>query len=160
MATARQAPTRPTQNRQAPARRQPVTAQRVRPLRPRSTTPRPPAGRRGAANPPRLLTLLSPNGAELSVTRFGGPVGTLDANVTRWRRQLGSTDAAAVRPEAVTISGIAGELVELVGPEGAIRVASVPQGGQTWFFKLMGPADAVAADRDGLAAFLASVELP
>ena len=113
----------------------------------------------GAANPPRLLTLHTANGAELSVTRFGGAVGTLDANVTRWRRQLGSTDTAAVRPEAVTISGIAGELVELVGPEGAIRVASVPQGGQTWFFKLMGSAEAVAADRDGLAAFLASVEL-
>jgi hypothetical protein len=113
----------------------------------------------GAARPPRLLTLRTPEGAELSVTSFPGSVGTLEANLERWRGQLGLPASGEAAIEAVTVSGAEGQQIELVGAEQAMRVASVSFQGQTWFFKLMGPAPAVAEARAGFGAFLESVEL-
>ncbi len=108
--------------------------------------------------------------ADVSVSAFPGDVGGQLANLNRWRRQvgLGPVDPAAA-PDFITdldVSGIASWQVDLTGPEGmgqdgtAVRmiVTAVPNAGQTWFFKLMGPEASVGAQKDKYEAFLQTVK--
>jgi hypothetical protein len=87
------------------------------------------------------------------------------ANVARWRTQLHLPQVGEeelrkdVRP--IEVDGIAGEYADLVGPEAAGRQrilgVIVPRGGQTWFFKMRGPADLVERQKSAFEAFLKSV---
>ena len=106
----------------------------------------------------------------VQVSAFPGDVGGQLANLNRWRRQVGlgpvDPTAAAGFITDLEVSGIASWQVDLTGPDGmgpdgsAVRmvVTAVPHAGQTWFFKLMGPEGAVAAQKDSYGAFLQTVK--
>jgi hypothetical protein len=106
--------------------------------------------------------------AEVTVMHFPGDVGGLLNNVNRWRKEVGlppiEADQLANDVRRLDVSGAQASYVDLVGPEGAGRrrtlAVSVPRGGQTWFFKMHGPADFVASQKTAFEAFMASVHFP
>lgn len=107
------------------------------------------------------------SGLELAVTSFPGAVGGLSANVNRWRGQLGLTPPTAEEmAESVRETEINGKqffLVDLTGPAAedgsAQRMLSavVIHNGNSWFFKMTGPADAVEAASGDYGAFIDSI---
>jgi len=128
-----------------------------------------PAGWQTAPNPNamRLATYQVPGGAEVSVARAGG---TTEANIQRWISQF--DDLGADRREEKTIAGMHVTLVEMtgtymagnmMGPREnahhgwALTGAIVETEGSAYFFKMLGPVDAVRAARPQLDALLASI---
>ncbi len=105
---------------------------------------------------------------ELAITAFPGDVGGELANVNRWRGQLQLPPLTAAELPAsvtrVTANGLPVTLVDLTGgPAGSpVRLlgAMVPANGATWFFKLTGPADLVAAQKPAFLAFLQTLSTP
>ena len=103
--------------------------------------------------------------ADLSITAFPGDVGGEVANVNRWRNQLQlpPLDDAAVASAITRVerNGVKFTLVDFASTGAApqrIVGAMVPFEGATWFFKLMGPDDAVAKAKPAFEAFLATVK--
>lgn len=103
--------------------------------------------------------------ADLSVISFPGDVGGLAANVNRWRGQVGlppltpaqvdaqieHTDTAYFHVDIVSMTGEAGGVPTRI--DGAI----FSHGGESWFVKLMGPADLVAAENANFRAFVTTI---
>ena len=106
--------------------------------------------------------------AAVNVSASAGEGGGLASNVNRWRGQLGLTplsesdlsaqvqtlDAAGGKISVVDLSGTdarSGQPARLVG-------AIVPQNGQTWFYKLMGDAKIVGAQKDAFTQFVQSAK--
>lgn len=121
--------------------------------------------------------------AEFQVTGTGGqqaelaviPLPTLAGKelefVNMWREQINlqpttPTDVAELR-EDVTIGGLPGQLFDMVSEEPMgpgetrqrILVAMMTEADTTWFFKLTGPDELVAAEKTNLKGFLETVEL-
>src|SRR5262249_3703421 len=104
--------------------------------------------------------------AEITVTPLGGDAGGLLPNVNRWRGQikLGPIDEGQLRQDVrtVEVAGKPASYLDLLGPEGVGRermlVVVVPRGGQTWLFKMRGPADLVARQQAAFEAFMKSVK--
>lgn len=102
----------------------------------------------------RAATLVPPGGGELTVIALPGDVGGELANVNRWRGQIGlpPLGEAALGEARQDVRSRAGAVAvyDFTGGEGGATrlVAGVLRaGGMTWFFKLMGPKEAVAAAR-------------
>jgi hypothetical protein len=105
--------------------------------------------------------------ATMTVTGLKGDGGGLAANISRWRKVVGLEPLAekdvltTARP--IKVDGISGHSVDLTGPEVTgkptprILVAVVKHGNETWFFKLEGPANLVAAQKSAFDGFLKSV---
>ena len=110
----------------------------------------------------RLASFRVPGEAEVSIVLLpGGAGGELD-NVNRWRGQLGlpPIDAKALAEGSRRVASRAGKslLVAFTGGQGRRMAAAVlRRGGETWFFKLLGPAAAVAAAEPDFASFLESL---
>ena len=116
------------------------------------------------------FTLAGPGNAQaaVSVSSLAGNGGGLAANVNRWRKQLGLSELApeqlaqAVK-EVATTSGRT-TLVEMKGQDArngqpaALVGAIVLQPEQTWFYKLMGDATVVAAQKDAFTKFVREVK--
>lgn len=108
--------------------------------------------------------------AEMTVSSFGGPAGGLLANVNRWRRQvgLGPVDEAGMDKMISTIDASGGKatLVDVVGTDaksGAqtrILGAVVPQGDQTWFYKMMGNPAVVEDQKAAFTQFVQTIKYP
>lgn len=99
-----------------------------------------------------LVAKFAIGSAAVNVSQSAGDGGGLAANVNRWRQQLGLPAVAGeptVKP-LETAGGPAG-LVELDGATAQVVGIVVRRPGQTWFYKLSGPAAVVAEQR---AAFL------
>lgn len=130
--------------------------------RPNSLAWRAPSGwKEKAGDGMRLATLLPPaedGQAELSIVQLEGEAGGDLANVNRWRGQLGlsSTDSLAGSEPVTTKAGKA-LLVDLKGDDKRMIAAILKVGGATWFFKLSGPASAVAAAKPGFLSFLGTL---
>jgi hypothetical protein len=101
----------------------------------------------------------------ITVTALGGGAGGLISNVNRWRQQVGLTDWTndQFTNESATlmIAGTPAVYVDLTG-KGAgagkrITGAVLARGGETWFFKMIGPVDAVAKQKPAFEAFVKSV---
>jgi hypothetical protein len=106
------------------------------------------------------------NGAtEIKVSKFAGLGGGAGANVTRWRGDVGLEavdDAHADPGQLATFGGRSWTLHDYTGPaDGGKRVivAMLDANGETWFFKLIGPTDAVAKVKPAFDAFLASIKV-
>jgi hypothetical protein len=105
--------------------------------------------------------------ADISVVTFAGAGGDLLANINRWRGQLQLPPIAAEQLSAETsaLDGPAGHflLADIRGAAAggkaptAILGASLAQADRVWFFKMMGPADVVQAQKDNFLGFLRSV---
>jgi hypothetical protein len=114
--------------------------------------------------------------AEFVVYFFGpGQGGTLEANIERWQSQFQGPDGAAVQPTVTQIGTetIPATLVELrgsygrsvgMGPGDDVQtdrmllagVIETPEG--NLFPQMHGPADLVAAQRDGFVAFVKGIQ--
>ncbi len=104
------------------------------------------------------------NEADLSITAFPGNVGGELANVNRWRGQIelspiseGELAGALTRFEK---NGLKFAVLDITGPTQRTLGAMVPFNGATWFFKLQGPMNLVAKEKDAFMAFLNSVTPP
>ncbi len=103
--------------------------------------------------------------ADLSIIAFPGDVGGLAANVNRWRGQVGlpalapdavdatieHADTASFHVDFVSMSGNA------AGVPTRIDGAIFSHGGESWFVKLMGPADLVAAESNNFREFVGTI---
>jgi hypothetical protein len=103
--------------------------------------------------------------ADLSITSFPGDTGGLLANINRWRGQISLPPLAADQLDAnrehLDIGTLHVDVVDFAGSaNGAptrIIGAIVPVGGETWFFKLMGPDALVAKEKPAFLEFLRTV---
>ena len=128
----------------------------------------PPAHWQAKAPGPMLLASYAISGekgaAELTISKLAGEGGGLAPNVNRWRGQLGlgpaSSDEMQKTVTAVEVDGKPAPLVDLTGTNSktgqparmltlVLRTAS-----ETWFYKLMGSTDVVAAERENLVKFV------
>ncbi len=99
--------------------------------------------------------------AEISVTVFPGDVGGLEANVNRWRRQVGmgpvGPDGIAEVTRTIKVDGEEATVVDLIRAEApnapAILGVVIPRGDRTWFVKASGPSSVLEVQRDNIEAF-------
>lgn len=109
-------------------------------------------------------------GADVAVTVFAGDVGGMLANINRWRGQIGLDPVAEADVAKLTanldVGGIKATIVDFTGkevPEGKKSVArmlvvTVPQAGNSWFFKMVGDEPLVAAQKEAFLKFVQSVK--
>jgi hypothetical protein len=99
----------------------------------------------------------------VNVSRSVGDGGGALANVNRWRNQLGLAPLAASDLNAqlreVPVADGKAVFVEMTGAEKAgqksqLVAAIVSQGGQTWFYKLMGDAQVVEREKEAFSKFV------
>ena len=102
--------------------------------------------------------------ADLSITAFPGATGGLEANLNRWRGQVGLPPQAPAEVTAAvekfSANGLEFMVVDYAGGGNRLVGAIVPYGGNSWFFKLMGPDALVAAQKDAFRQFLHTVKEP
>ncbi len=121
--------------------------------------------------PPKPLSLKSfqaANGTvDITITPLSGPAGGLGANINRWRGQVGlvPVDNAQAETDAKPVASTAGKalLVDLtgMGPGAkAIIAGIVAKGPDTWFIKMMGPAEAVGKEKSNLTNLIKTLKLP
>jgi hypothetical protein len=104
--------------------------------------------------------------AEVAVTVFPGNVGGTTANVNRWRGQVGLEAIAAAQIEAsvqnIEANGLKITIVEATGQANGVSTtllgAIVPHEGQTWFFKLIGPAALITREQTAFREFLSTIK--
>jgi hypothetical protein len=106
--------------------------------------------------------------ADLAVTRFAPDnAGSFLDNINRWRNQLGLepiTDVQSVPIQEIKLAkDAAGVEIDLQNEQTKkrmlIAITSPPTGGDLWFFKLTGPAETVAAQKQNFDSFLRTVEI-
>ncbi|QNN23582.1 hypothetical protein HED60_15285 [Planctomycetales bacterium ZRK34] len=113
------------------------------------------------------LVSLKAGAADISVVALPPIAGDVTANVNRWRGQVGLTEVSAEdiqkQTEVVKIDGADAAYVDLSGPESAgadrprIVAAMLPHGGQIWFFKMIGPSNAVGPQVEAFKQWLGSI---
>jgi hypothetical protein len=115
-----------------------------------------------------IITGSDSSQAAVNVSSSGGAGGGLAMNVNRWRGQLGlgqlaeSEIQSTAKPLDVT-SGKA-TLVDMIGADPKtgqktrVLGVMVPQGQQTWFYKLMGPEQTVEANKEAFLSFVKTVK--
>lgn len=114
--------------------------------------------------PPRPMREITfdAQGAECYVAVLGGAAGGVEANVNRWRTQIGlppmTGEEAAALPEIPMMGGV-GALAELANPDSdeALLGAVCPRADHTVFVKLTGTPEQVARERGRFLAFCASL---
>ncbi len=104
---------------------------------------------------------------DITAIDLAASAGTLLPNVNRWREQiqLGEITQTELDEAAspISVAGVAGQYVELVGPEDAdprqaiLGVVAI-RGGQAWFFKLWGDADLALREKERFQAFVESIK--
>jgi len=102
--------------------------------------------------------------AAVNVSSSAGNGGGLAANVNRWRKQLGLSELTGeeLTKSVQTIGSVT--LVEMAGQDArtsqpsALIGAMVSQAGQMWFYKLMGEATVVAAQKAAFIQFVQGVK--
>jgi hypothetical protein len=105
--------------------------------------------------------------AEITVTPLGPGAGDLKANVDRWRQEIKLSTSTPEELENETrrleIDGQKADYVHLVGPKNAQpREATLGvilrRPDRIWFFKLRGPVEVVAKEKERFEAFVKSVK--
>ncbi len=86
------------------------------------------------------------------------------SNVNRWRGQIGladvSQEALGESARELDVDGRTVRLFNLVGEEQTIVAVIVPEGGQSWFFKMMGDPALAERELENFEAFVTSMKLP
>ena len=103
--------------------------------------------------------------ADLSIIAFPGDAGGLAANLNRWRGQIGlaalSTGEVQAGVEHVDTPTFHVDLVDYLGEADGtptrILGAILEHGGESWFFKLMGPDAIVAGETEAFRNFIQTV---
>jgi hypothetical protein len=99
---------------------------------------------------------------EIVVSKFpaSGSGSYLD-NVNRWRNQVELPAIGANDPQAsvdIHVGGQDAMLFDFSGPSKRLIVAVTPQDQNFWYFKIIGPGDAVEQQKAAFDAFLKSVQ--
>lgn len=127
---------------------------------PEGWTPKP-------AGPMRMAEWMVKEDDKQVVVSISTAGGDLNANVNRWRGQIGMDDASASELNKLlrklTVDGNEGTYAELVGPEKngarqAILGVIVPTGDRQWFFKMQGDAGIASKEQKQFEAFVKSVK--
>lgn len=102
--------------------------------------------------------------ADLGITAFPGATGGLEANLNRWRGQVGlpsqSPAEVTAAVEKFSANGLEFLVVDYAGGGNRLLGAIVPYDGNSWFFKLIGPDKIVAAEKPAYLEFLKTVKTP
>ena len=115
-----------------------------------------------------LITGDAGSEAAVNVSSSAGDGGGLAANVNRWRKQLGlgelSPEEIIKSAQPLAVSGGTATIVEMSGTDArsgqpaSLVGVMVPQGGQTWYYKLMGDGKVVAGQKGAFTKFVQSVK--
>ena len=100
---------------------------------------------------------------DCSVISFPGSAGGLDANVNRWRGEVGlkPLESAELRASVVssTIDKLEIFIVDLVGRERSTLGAILPLQNETWFFKISGSAKPISTQKQNFTRFLSTIRI-
>jgi hypothetical protein len=107
-------------------------------------------------------------GAEITISAFPGDTGGIEANVNRWRRQIGLQGVSGEELQQLlsplelsegtaTVVDMAGTSMDQ-GEPSRLVAATVPRGGETWFYKLLGPESLVASQKEAFLEFVRSAD--
>jgi hypothetical protein len=108
-----------------------------------------------------------PQKAEITVVNLPQSGGARLANVNRWRKQIELSDITSDQLAGdlveIPLADTRGDYIELFGPADsvprqAILATLVDVAGNTWFFKLKGPAELAERERDRFRAFVQSAK--
>ena len=118
------------------------------------------------SKPPRMLAFDVGGDAQMIATRFAsGSTGSFEANVTRWRQQIGlppleDSSKIPMKDTPVGAKREAGMAIEMHNPDNkkGVVVVIAGAGNDLWFFKLTGPSDAITAQRPKFDDFIKSLE--
>jgi len=131
-----------------------------------------------AQEAPRAMRLVSfkigPNQeAECYVTVLAGTGGGIEANINRWRSQMGAPPLSASAIEGlpkIEILGGSAPLVEIAGnfsgmggaaQSGAVLLGTIAEfGGQAVFVKMTGPEEVTRTEKENFIAFCKSLKQP
>jgi hypothetical protein len=106
--------------------------------------------------------------AQVAITPLPGMIGREPMIVNMWRQQVGMPELAEADAGKeltdVMIGAEAGKMFEIAGPSAGgatlrIMTAMLHRGNQSWFFKLQGNDELVAAQKANFVAFLKSVKI-
>ncbi len=97
---------------------------------------------------------------DIAVTVFPGDVGGMQANINRWRGQIGLAPAADVPTTSLDIAGETATLVDFANDATGKRmvVVTIPHAGNSWFFKMTGDTPLVEAQKEAFVEFVKSVK--
>ncbi|MCW1925186.1 hypothetical protein OKA05_21680 [Luteolibacter arcticus] len=97
---------------------------------------------------------------EVSISALPGDAGGADANVNRWREQIGLPAVTKPEGERIEIKTLAAHatLYELRGASKGILAAILSHGDQTWFFKLNSPVAELDSCRGEFLTFLTGIQ--
>lgn len=100
--------------------------------------------------------------ADISISVFPGEAGGDLQNVNRWRGQIGLEPVEDIKALVVPVTGKIGEIstVDMAGSKGRILVGWTRANGSTWFFKVAGPDQLTAGEKEKFVKFLQSLEFP
>jgi hypothetical protein len=108
--------------------------------------------------------------ASVNISFFPGSVGGTFANVNRWRRQMGLDPITEDKLDSVTqpldVAGGKATLVDFTGTDartgqpGRLVAVIVPNGDNTWFYKLSGDGAVVQGQKDSFVKFVQTVQYP
>jgi hypothetical protein len=118
-----------------------------------------PAGWEKAADRPmREASFNVSGGAEVIVSRLPKGAGSFEANVDRWRGQVGAPAGGAVEGKKLSVGGSEATQYDFVGDQKRQVVVIVNRGNDDWFFKIIGPKDVVEKEMRAFAKFLGTVK--
>jgi len=124
----------------------------------------PPQWRDLPGHPVRRGSYSAGGGTEVAITAFPGDVGGVLANVNRWRGQAGlppiDDSGLAHATAGFECNGLHFLLVDASDAPTSMVAAMAPFNGGIWFFKLTGPAAAVASAKPAFLDFLRTVRAP
>lgn len=89
-----------------------------------------------------------------TVTKLGGAAGGVEANVARWARQVNGK----AKTSDIEIDGQPATYAFIAGPEQMILGVITQRGDASWFVKLRGPIDPVAAQKANFDALIESIK--
>ena len=86
-----------------------------------------------------------------------GDAGGLSPNVNRWRGEVGLEPAAPDQGVPLTVGNQLFTIRDYTGPGGRVIIAAAKVNGNSWFFKIFGPADAVASAKPAFDLFVRTI---
>ena len=97
--------------------------------------------------------------ATVTITPLPGPPKLL-GNINRWRGQVGLGELKSLDdepPQSIEVAGQSGSLVDLAGPDKHMIGVIATRGGDTWFYKMVGPNPLVAEQKAAFEGFVRSI---
>jgi hypothetical protein len=109
----------------------------------------------------RVATFAAGPQAEVIVTKFPAGTGSRMDNINRWRGMVELPPIKESDPQpskTISVGGNEATLFDFVGPARRTMVVWAPIGQEWWFFRIVGPIDAVGQHNDSFMTFLSSVQ--